>query len=286
MYIYRFYNKEKQIIYIGKTNNLSKRLDNHFGNYDRTLDKQKWRLKVKFYDYAKLPNAALTEIYEVYLINKIKPIYNKKNKEKGIVPIVLPELNFKKIELIKNKVKNFDNFKEKIKNRINKKSDINTQTARLIDLNFSNRYIKKGLALSEKINSTYSNRDKAIFETFYFVGVKISELTNITTDDLDFKKQTIQIENREYTIPDFLLNKYKKLIKSADKYVFKSNQGNIISHRTIQKMLKKYFNTTSREIRKKFKEEIKKEDDLYNVLGLKGWKYESINRNKLKNYAN
>ena len=286
MYIYRFYNKEKEIIYIGKTNNLSKRLDSHFGNYDRTLDRQRWRLKVKFYDYAKLPNAALAEIYEVYLINKIKPIYNIKNKEKGIVPLVLPELNFKKIELIKNKVKNFNNFKERIKNRINKKSDINTQTARLIDLSFSDKYIKKGLILSEKINSTYSNRDKAIFETFYFVGVKISELTNITINDIDLKKQTIQIENRKYIIPDFLLNKYKKLIKSTDEYVFKSNQGNTISHRTIQKMLKKYFNITPREIRKKFKEEVKKEDDLYNVLGLKGWRYESINRDKLKKYAN
>jgi threonine-phosphate decarboxylase len=75
MYIYRLYNKNKEIIYIGKTKNNPKlRIRTHFSSYSKYTKDDLWRIKVRYYDYIKLSRID-TDMYEIYLINKFNNLF-------------------------------------------------------------------------------------------------------------------------------------------------------------------------------------------------------------------
>lgn len=74
MYIYRFINFENEIIYIGKTKHLEKRLNTHFSNKGHLPDK--CYLECERIDTLKVETEIEMDIYEIYLINKYNPKYN------------------------------------------------------------------------------------------------------------------------------------------------------------------------------------------------------------------
>ena len=47
---------------------------------------------------------------------------------------------------------------------------------------------------TEELPSTFPYRDKAIFELLYATGIRCSELTHITMDDIDFAEKIIRIK--------------------------------------------------------------------------------------------
>lgn len=73
-YIYKMYNKENELLYIGKTNNLYGRLNAHFSK--NTLNKQPWKIEVEFIKILEFYNQYDIDIIEIYLIGKEKPKYN------------------------------------------------------------------------------------------------------------------------------------------------------------------------------------------------------------------
>ena len=89
-YVYRFLNKYDEIIYIGKTENLVIRLNNHFSNghlpqecYDETV-------KIEF---LAMISTVLMDIKEIYYINLYKPKYNTEyivNEE----PIIIKDFKY------------------------------------------------------------------------------------------------------------------------------------------------------------------------------------------------
>ena len=72
-YIYRFLDKYKKIIYIGRTYKLDSRIKQHFYNGHLTCECYE---EVEFIEVAELNNEADMYILEIYLISKYNPKYN------------------------------------------------------------------------------------------------------------------------------------------------------------------------------------------------------------------
>lgn len=80
--IYRFLDKDNNIIYVGKTVDLVNRMTTHFsgGHLDESCYEQ-----VNKIEYIKCENQADMNIKEIYFINKYKPKFNTKDLYKGEV---------------------------------------------------------------------------------------------------------------------------------------------------------------------------------------------------------
>lgn len=94
-YIYKMFNKNDEIIYIGKTLNLKERIKQHKQEKD-------WFCEVSIIYYAVCESKTDMDIYEIYYINKCNPKYNLLNAHKEKFKYELPELRF--IEYKKNQL--------------------------------------------------------------------------------------------------------------------------------------------------------------------------------------
>lgn len=77
-YVYRFIDKNKKIIYVGKTNNLDRRFGQHFnkgGHLPKECYNSVWKM-----EYIKVDSELNALLLETYYINKYRPKYNKLNK--------------------------------------------------------------------------------------------------------------------------------------------------------------------------------------------------------------
>lgn len=97
-------------------------------------------------------------------------------------------------------------------------------------------------------------RDKAILLVFMTTGMRRSALINIELDDLDLKKKTLTVVDKErkthtYVINDTLAAALKDWLNDRwryvgfeddDKHLFLSKRGNALSRETVVKVVKKY----------------------------------------------
>lgn len=81
--IYRLYDENDKIVYIGKSYNLKNRV------YSSLQER-----KASKFDFAVLKSKADTDVYELYYINKYKPILNGDSNSGDRLTIELPELSF------------------------------------------------------------------------------------------------------------------------------------------------------------------------------------------------
>lgn len=72
MYVYVMYNKDNQVLYVGQTKNMKYRMTQHFGS-----QAEEWKKEVDKIKYMNCFNEVDMNIYEIYLISKLKPKYNK-----------------------------------------------------------------------------------------------------------------------------------------------------------------------------------------------------------------
>lgn len=95
-YIYKFLNKNNQLIYIGKTIEVKRRYFQH-------LHEGGWKKsEISKILYAECLSKSDMNIYEYYYINKLKPLYNKSLVNIDMPTIILPELEFKPYYFSKN----------------------------------------------------------------------------------------------------------------------------------------------------------------------------------------
>ena len=101
MYIYKFLNEENEVIYVGKSIDMVKRLGAHFGE-----NKEDWKSEVRAIEIAEVYSIEDMNLFEVYFINKYKPKYNKS------IPYInmskhssIEDLSFR---LIKYPIKNYE----------------------------------------------------------------------------------------------------------------------------------------------------------------------------------
>ena len=110
---------------------------------------------------------------------------------------------------------------------------------------------------------TFSERNNLIIELMYATGVRVSELVNITLDDIDFQNKQINIcgkgsyERVVYynTETDKAMNKYltnlrKELLKGREnKYLILNKDGEKITTRGIAKIINNLINKVSIKIK-------------------------------------
>lgn len=88
-YIYQFIDKDNNILYVGKTVNLSSRMSGHNHLPSDCYEKRKKIL------YAEVLTNSDMCLYEKYYIDKLKPPYNTADLHDDKLTIQLPELTFK-----------------------------------------------------------------------------------------------------------------------------------------------------------------------------------------------
>ena len=101
-------------------------------------------------------------------------------------------------------------------------------------------------------------RDRAILELFYSAGIRLSELTSLRKDSLNWSDMTIRVTgkgNRERIIPisktaKKVLEKYLQSSKHNSTFIFINSNGRPISKRTVQRIVEKYISMVS-EVKKK-----------------------------------
>lgn len=101
--VYKFLNKNNEIIYIGKTTDMINRMRLHFYG----INKDDWHNEVYKIEYTVLPNISDINIYEIYLISKYIPKYNIKDKIDK-TSIIISDNNFVWNEFKLNKNSNHE----------------------------------------------------------------------------------------------------------------------------------------------------------------------------------
>lgn len=71
--VYKFFDIEDNLLYIGKATNLRNRLENH----KAYLSGEEWKDNIARITYIPEPNHCNLDILETYLINKLRPKYNR-----------------------------------------------------------------------------------------------------------------------------------------------------------------------------------------------------------------
>ncbi len=103
--------------------------------------------------------------------------------------------------------------------------------------------------VSQLLNAARDNlRDLTIISFIIYTGVRVNELTNIRTSDIDFYQSTVRVigkgdKERIIPIAEELLNLIKKYLQSRKikgGYLFLNRFGEKLSSLSIQIMVKKY----------------------------------------------
>lgn len=89
-YVYKLLDRDGNVLYVGKTNDLKRRLTEHISN-------QEWKHEIDSLYYAVCRDDFEQRTYENYYIIKSNPKYNKQDKSFS-THIILPELKWKKFE--------------------------------------------------------------------------------------------------------------------------------------------------------------------------------------------
>lgn len=89
-YVYRFLNDNGEVIYIGRTNDLQRRLETeHFSEYGH-LSKECYR-ECKTIEFMELDSKSEMKVYELYLINRYSPKYNVMENRNDDFTFILKE---------------------------------------------------------------------------------------------------------------------------------------------------------------------------------------------------
>ena len=96
-YLYRFLDKNNNILYIGRTNNIRRRiLTEHFTS--KTHLRKECYLQTQRVEFAEFSNESEQVAYEAILINQNKPPYNTQFKDDVSFNIALPNIEWKPFE--------------------------------------------------------------------------------------------------------------------------------------------------------------------------------------------
>ena len=101
-FVYRFLDKDNNVIYIGKTININLRMQQHFGGKGHLSDNCYHNVYRIEYQKYKTESDAL--IYETYYITKYSPKYNKLGQSRDKPTIQLEEKEWKTYQVLKKQV--------------------------------------------------------------------------------------------------------------------------------------------------------------------------------------
>lgn len=111
-YVYKYIDKNEKLLYVGQTVDLDRRFGEHKGRI--------WDIEKEKILFAKCKTCADMNLYEMYYINKLRPLYNDALVYRDEPTFELPELEwveYDKNHFEKEKKVRDEAFKESLKSR-------------------------------------------------------------------------------------------------------------------------------------------------------------------------
>jgi excinuclease UvrABC nuclease subunit len=105
-YVYRFIDTQGQIIYVGKTISMRRRMAEHFGGMGH-LDKKCYKSVARI-EYQKHNTESDALTYETYYIAKYSPKYNKVGQSRDKPTLELEEKEWKTYQILKRQVERYE----------------------------------------------------------------------------------------------------------------------------------------------------------------------------------
>jgi len=180
-YLYRFLNKNNEIMYVGKTTNMNNRMYTHLNNHFSLRTPEKYDLYNNLHtiEYCEMESDYHMNMYEIHYICKYKPLYNLEFKSDNNNLFDIPDIIWTPY-IIKSYIDDvslyyYCNFKLTIK-------DIRYKLAN--DIEFYNEFIK------EYLDSTYLNR---IFNPDFYEVNDDGEYTFTSIDEDENIEEEINI---------------------------------------------------------------------------------------------
>lgn len=181
--VYRFLNKDDEVIYVGKAKYLKQRMNTHFSESGH-LPNECYKKTCKI-EFISCNSISEMNIKELYYINKYKPIYNIKDKyeEDSIYSIdIFDSLTWKKYNLryfkYIDKVENLENIiNEKDLKILNLEKKIFDQLESILRYKYLSEQYEKLLLEYESLtnNKLISKRKKIVKNPYWSEDVSMSE---------------------------------------------------------------------------------------------------------------
>lgn len=96
-YLYRFLDENDNVLYIGRTNDIRRRIMMEHFTANTHLSKECYA-ETRKVEYSEFSNESEEVVYEAILINKIKPKYNKQFNDDAVFNVELPPIKWKPFE--------------------------------------------------------------------------------------------------------------------------------------------------------------------------------------------
>ena len=178
-YVYKLLNNEKQVLYVGKTTNINKRINTHIHNHLslRTPEKFDMYNNVHKIEYCEMESDYHMNIYEIHYICKYNPLYNIDFKSENSNLFNLPEIIWKpyilKSYIDDSNLYYYCSFKLSIKDVNNK-----LKTDKVFYKEFIKEYLD-GTYVHRAFNPDYyAVNNDGEYELIYFEEDNIEEETN------------------------------------------------------------------------------------------------------------
>lgn len=219
--IYRFRNIQGEIIYIGKSKNLTTRWNQHFSR-DGHLNERCYQETI-IIEFVELESKTKMDIYELYLINKYDPKYNHQysNHEENIF-LELPKLDWQVyIPLVKIKTNSSDKI-----------TLINAPTETLINKDMIEKEFYEVIELLQKgvrfkldngrLGHIKSNKQVALILIIQAtLGFKLKEILNLKCKDIISSESKILFkDNKSLEIKSKNIN--LELMNKLNEYITES----------------------------------------------------------------
>lgn len=186
-FIYLFFNIKNELLYVGETDNLPRRIDQH-------MDEDNWKIReTSKILYATCEKESDRKLYEIYYINKLSPKYNQKDVMDGTTTVKLPELEFRELNLM-----NYQKLKVILKSekRVENKNIISSNVIHINDFNLLNSQV-----LTEYKKATFSYQD-ILFKLKYNKAksnIELEDLLNLIYGNTnDLKRDKIELIPADY----------------------------------------------------------------------------------------
>jgi excinuclease UvrABC nuclease subunit len=208
-YVYRFLNRNRNIIYIGRTKDIDKRIKTHFSNGHLP---NKCYEETEFIEISEFSCKADTYIYEVYLISKYKPKYNTEFKDIKC-SIQLSDIEFKPYPRLIKVIRSIDKsvlLTNKDINLYNELGEIQTgklegKSIKSLNTKDRVRITKRDVNIIEYIYKNPGTTTNEIFDIFFggisirTCQIRIQKLVDIGV--IYWERENI-LDQRKYFVSD------------------------------------------------------------------------------------
>ena len=197
-YIYKMYDENEELLYIGKTTNIEARINQHFSK--DTIEKQTWKEDVAYIDYYEFKTKVDMDIMELYYIALERPKHNElsTDTEKPQISIIYTCKEPKRINRkpIKQKIIEINIDKETKNQMLN---NLNIYEGRINDIGK-----KKNSKIKQPLSRTWfmENDEKTLkklknnTENYFKHILKSKSKENMYTTFEDYKSQ---VKGKGYT---------------------------------------------------------------------------------------